>query len=62
MIHAFLLYVYIGVGENQRLVSSDMYFRDLNECTWYAQILHKQGRNITSYCLPKLVNEDTRIY
>ncbi len=62
MIHAFLLYVYIGVGENQRLVSNDLYFRDLKECTWYAQTLHKQGKKITAYCLPKLVDQNIRIY
>ncbi len=62
MIHVFLLFVYIGIGEDERLVSKDMYFRDLNECVWYAQTLHKQGQNITAYCLPKLVNEDTKVY
>jgi len=62
MIHAFLLFVYIGVGEDQRLASNDMYFRDLNECTYFAQKLHRQGSNITAYCLPKLVTEETKVY
>jgi len=62
MIHVFLLFVYIGIGEDERLVSKDMYVRDLNECVWYAQKLHKQGQKITAYCLPKLVNEDTKVY
>ena len=44
MIHAFLLFVYVGIGEDRRLVSNDLYFRDLNECVWYAQKLHKQGK------------------
>ena len=44
--------VHIGIGEDERLVSKDMYFRDLNECVWYAQKLHKQGQKITAYCLP----------
>ena len=57
MIHAFLLFVYVGIGEDRRLVSNDLYFRDLNEFVWYAQKLHKQGKRITAFCLPKLVTE-----
>ena len=62
MIHVFLLFVYVGIGENERLISKDMYFRNLNECVWYAQKLHRQGKKITAYCLPKLVDKDTRVY
>lgn len=63
MINAFLLFVYVGLNEDRRLVSNDMYFRDLNECVFFAQKLHKQGKTITAYCLPKLVDEErTRIY
>jgi len=63
MTHAFLLFVFLGVGEERRLVSNDLYFRDLSECVWYAQTIHKQGNQITSYCLPKLVNpEQVRLY
>ena len=57
MLHAFLLFVYVGIGEDRRLVSNDLYFRDLNECVWYAQKLHKQGKRLTAFCLPKLVTE-----
>ena len=46
----------------KRLVSNDLYFRDLNECVWYAQKLHKQGNLVTAYCLPKLVNENIQVY
>lgn len=62
MIHVFLLVVYLGIGEDKRQVSGDMYFRDLRECVWYAQTLHKQGKQVTAYCLPKLVNESVRVY
>ena len=62
MIHVFLLIVYLGVGEDRRQVSADMYFRDLNECVYFAQTLHKQGSQITAYCLPKLVDEGVRVY
>jgi len=59
--HVFLLFVYVGTTEPQ-LVSKDMYFRDLNDCVWYAQKLHRQGNKITAYCLPKWVSEDTKVY
>ena len=62
MIHVFLLFVYVGVGEDKRLTSNDMYFRDLNECVYFAQQLSRQGKTITAYCLPKLVDENTRVY
>ena len=62
MKHAFLLFVFLGVGEDKKLVSNDMYFADLNECVYFAQKLHKQGEKITSYCLPKMVDENVRIY
>lgn len=56
MEHVFLLFVFLGTGETKKNVSKDMYFRDLNECVWYAQMLHKQGSTITAYCLPKYLN------
>jgi hypothetical protein len=63
MIHAFLLFVFIGIGEDKKLVSNDLYFKDLNDCLWYAQKLHKQGSEITSYCLPRSIDLGTvRVY
>ena len=62
MIHVFLLFVYVGVGEDKRLVSNDMYFRSVDDCVYYAQRLSKQGKTITSFCLPELVDKDARIY
>jgi hypothetical protein len=62
MKHVFLLFVFLGIGEDKRQISNDMYFRDLNECVWYAQKLHKQGKKVTAYCLPKLVDESVRVY
>jgi len=58
----FLLFVYVGVGEDKRLVSNDMYFRNVDDCVYFSQRLHKQGHNITAYCLPQLVDKDARIY
>lgn len=62
MQHVFLLFVFLGTGEDKRTVSNDMYFRDLNECVWYAQKLHRQGEAITSYCLPRLVDDNVKVY
>ena len=63
MIHVFLLFVYVGMGEDKRLISNDMYFKDLQECIWYAQTLHKQGNLITSYCVPKFITEgNVKVY
>ena len=62
MKHVFLLFVFLGIGEDRRQVSGDMYFRDLNDCVWYAQKLHKQGERVTAYCLPAIVNKDMETY
>ena len=62
MKHVFLMFVFLGIGEDKRLVSNDLYFADLNDCVWYAQTLHKQGKTVTAYCLPKLVDESVRVY
>ena len=62
MIHAFLLFVYIGLGEDKRLKSNDMYFRSVDDCVYFAQRLSKQGRTITAYCLPVVVDAKTKVY
>ena len=75
MVHAFLLMVYLGVGDDRKLISNDMYFRDLVECNWYAKNIAKRHGNyayidrmdsrdrVTAYCLPKFVDESSvRIY
>ena len=62
MIHAFLLFVFVGVGEGSKLVSNDMHFRSIDDCVYFAQRLHKQGQKITSYCLPVMVDKDTKVY
>ncbi len=56
---AFLLLVFV----DDRKVSPAWYFRDLNDCVYLAQILHKQGPNkITSYCLPVDVDKETKVF
>jgi len=39
-----------------------MYFRSVDDCVYFAQRLHKQGKTITAYCLPVLVAKDTKVY
>ena len=56
MIHAFLLFVFIGVGDDKVLKSNDLYFRSVDDCTYFAKRLHGQGNNITAYCLPVQVD------
>jgi len=63
VIHAFLLFVYIGIGESKVLKSNDLYFRSVDDCVYFAQKLHKQGQNITAYCLPVQVDpERVKVY
>ena len=62
MIHVFLLFVFVGFGEEQRLKSNDMYFRSVDDCVYFAQRLHKQGQKITAYCLPVMVDKETKVY
>lgn len=59
---AFVLFVFLGIGDDRRKVSDDLAFRDLNDCVWYAQTLHKQGKKITAYCLPVMVDKDRKVY
>ena len=54
MIHAFLLFVFL----NGKLVSNDLYFYSVDDCTYFARALHKQGGDITAYCLPRLVDPE----
>ena len=59
---AFVLYVFLGTGEDKRKVSDDLAFRDLRECVWYAQTLHKQGSSVTAYCLPQMAPPTRKVY
>ena len=62
MTHAFLLFVFVGIGEDKRLKSNDIYFRSVDDCVYFAQQLHKQGNTITAYCLPVVVTKETKVY
>jgi|TARA_A200000159_G_C7145533_1_gene264976 hypothetical protein len=73
--HVFLLLVYLGTGDARRLESGDMYFRDINECNYFASRVTKRYGNyqykylidpkdrVTAYCVPRYVNpEDVKLY
>lgn len=75
MIHVFLLLVYLGTGDSRKLTSGDMYFRDINDCNYFASRVAKAYGNyqysayidpkdrVTAYCVPKYINKDSvRIY
>jgi len=52
VIHAFLLFVFL----DGKLVSNDLYFRNLDECLSFSVRLSRQGKTVTSYCLPKFID------
>jgi hypothetical protein len=69
MIHVFLLMVYLGTGDDRRLVSNTMYFYSVTECNFFASQISKRYGNylyrdfidsrdrVTAYCLPKHIIE-----
>jgi hypothetical protein len=73
MEHVFLLFVWLGAGQDARLVSNDMYFRDVDRCLYFASRITKtfvnyndsgyrpdSSKKITAYCLPKYVPTGSR--
>ena len=70
--HAFLLMVYMG----QALVSKDMYFKNINDCLYFADRLNNQpmipNRNAqegsdklvkyVAVCVPKNVGNNIKLY
>ena len=39
MVHVFVLILYIGIGSERAAISSDLYFKRLDICNWYAEHL-----------------------
>jgi len=75
MIHVFLLLVYLGTGDTRQLTSGDMYFRDVNDCNYFASKVSKRYGNydylsyispkdrVTAYCVPRYINsENVKVY
>lgn len=72
MMHVFLLVVYLGTGEDRRLISNDMYFYSINRCNFFAQELSKRYGNynhidlidprdrVTAYCKPVYTNPSAK--
>ena len=70
--HAFLLMLYLGSA----VVSKDMYFKNIDDCLYFAGRLNKQPPvpnrvaqegvekfvSYTAVCVPKMVNKNTRVY
>ena len=68
MMHVFLLMVYLGTGDDRKLVSNNMYFRSIDRCNYFASQVSKRYGNfkynsyldpkdrVTAYCLPKYIN------
>ena len=69
MIHVFLLMVYIGTGDDRRLMSADMHFMSVTECNYFAAEVSKRYGNyryrdyldprdrVTAFCVPKYVEK-----
>ena len=68
MMHVFLLMVYLGTGDDRRIVSKDMYFYSIDRCNYFASQVSKRYGNykysqyidpkdrVTAYCLPKYLD------
>jgi hypothetical protein len=73
MIHAFILVVLIGSGEDAKQQPGPMYFRSIDVCQYYARRIPRQYGNygnkhlvppehrITAYCKPVKVNPETTL-
>jgi len=74
MLTVFVLTVYMGLGEDKKLIHDKMLFESLIDCQWYASRIVKTYGNyefyragtdkITAYCLPLEIPDDTdqRLY
>jgi hypothetical protein len=74
VITVFVLMIFTGLGDEEKLYSDKMIFRSLIDCQWYAARMVRVYGNygytrpgtekITAYCLPVEMAEDTeeRLY
>ena len=74
MLTVFVLSVYLGLGEDKKLIHDKMLFESLIDCQWYASRIVKTYGNyefyragtekITAYCMPIEIpkNTDQRLY
>jgi len=70
LIHVFLLQLYLGTGDDRRLISNDMYFRSVVTCNFFAKELSKRYSTYammdkrdkaTAYCVPKYIKEGSGV-
>jgi len=71
LVHVFLLMMYLGTGDDRRLMSQDMYFYSIDDCNYFASRLVRRYGNYgaiewmdpkdraTAYCVPKSVTKNT---
>ena len=74
MIHAFMLVVLLGAGEEATQQPNPMYFRSIDVCQYYAKRIPRQYSNygskhlidpkdrVTAYCKPVYVQNGPNIY
>jgi|TARA_B100001094_G_scaffold154585_1_gene149555 hypothetical protein len=75
IIHAFVLVVVLGTGDDRREQPNPMYFRSIDVCQYYARRIPRQYGNygnkhlvpakdrITAYCKPTSVDDSkTLVY
>ena len=74
MIHAFMLVVVLGAGDEARQQPNPMIFRSIDVCQYYAKRIPRQYGNyrykdlvpskhrITAYCKPVYVKDGDYIY
>ena len=74
MIHAFVLMVLLGSGEDAQQQPNPMYFRSIDVCQYYAKRIPQQYGNygyrdlvprehrITAYCKPTYTKDGAHIY
>ena len=75
MLDVFLLLVYLGTGDQQRLESGTMYFRSIVTCNYFAKEVSRRYGNyhyqdyvspqhrVTAYCVPRVVDpEKVKVY
>lgn len=70
LIHVFLLMLYLGTGDDRKLISQDMYFYSIDDCNYFAKRLIERHGNYgviewmdprdraTAYCTPKVIRKD----
>ena len=74
MIHAFMLMVILGTGEDRQVQPNAMIFRSIDVCQYYAKRIPRQYGDygskylmdpkdrVTAYCKPVYVQDGPNVY